>query len=495
MNDARNGRPAGKEAAEPTPATAPAKKTKPARAATRGTAQFGRSLRAIVMKWGDVGALERAPVSALGQAAALEETHGPRALRLCLALASGIVLLAIVWSAFIRLDEVAVGPGEVVTERPIATVQHLEGGIVSAIYVKDGDLVEKNQVLLLLRGESADAELQQLRAREAALAVRAQRLRAFVTGETLSPASIEALGRHGELAKEELVVLSLQEKTRELQRSMIQRQIEQKHSQLGVLREQEASIKKQLATVGESLGLREEGEKKGVVSRALYLQTRREHERVLGEAGENAAQIGRADQELAEARVRLAEHDARASSEAMNERGKVLGELAQVRESLIKLEDRVRRLEIRTPVRGHVKGLRITAADAVITTDGKPLMEIVPVDSRLMVEARISTRDIGHVRIGQPVRVRIDTYDFARYGAIPGKVEMLSAATYLDKEGRPYYRATISLDRAYVGLPHNQLEVSPGMTVSVDVITGSKSLLAYLIKPVYQSLAFGLRER
>jgi HlyD family secretion protein/adhesin transport system membrane fusion protein len=492
MNEAKNDPAAKESAASPAgQSSAPAKRAKPARTSV----QFGRSLRAIVMKWGDVGALERAPVSALGQASALEETHGPRALRLCLALASAIVLLAIVWSAIVRLDEVAVGPGEVVTERPIATVQHLEGGIVSAIYVKDGDLVEKNQILLLLRGESADAELQQLRAREAALAVRAQRLRAFVTGETLSSTSIEALGRYGELAKEELVVLTLQEKTRELQRSMIQRQIEQKGSQLGVLREQEASIKKQLATVGESLGLREEGEKKGVVSRALYLQTRREHERIIGEKGENAAQIGRAEQELAEARVRLAEHDARASSEAMNERGKVLGELAQVRESLIKLEDRVRRLEIRTPVRGHVKGLRITAADAVITTDGKPLMEIVPTDSRLMVEARISTRDIGHVRIGQPVRVRIDTYDFARYGAIPGKVEMLSAATYLDKEGRPYYRATISLDRAYVGLPHNRLEVSPGMTVSVDVITGSKSLLAYLTKPVYQSLAFGLRER
>jgi HlyD family secretion protein/adhesin transport system membrane fusion protein len=276
---------------------------------------------------------------------------------------------------------------------------------------------------------------------------------------------------------------------------MIQRQIEQKGSLLAVLKEQEASLKKQRGTVGESLDLREEGTKKGVVSRALYLQTRREHERVVGEVGENSAQIVRAEQELAEARVRLAEHDARVSSDAMNERGKVLGELAQVRENLLKLEDRVRRLEIRAPIRGYVKGLRINAAHAVITADGKPLMEIVPDDSRLLVEARISTRDIGHIRIGQRVKVRVDTYDFARYGAIPGKLEGLSAATFLDKDGRPYYRATIALARAYVGLPSSRLEVSHGMTVSADIITGSKSLLGYLAKPVYQAVASGLRER
>ena len=473
----------------------PPEQAKPARERGGRPVQFGRSLRAVVMKWGDIGALERAPVSALGQAAALEESNGPRVLRLTLALASAFVVLAIAWSAIIQLDEVAVGPGEIVTERPVAVVQHLEGGIVSAIHVKDGDLVEKDQVIIRLRGESADAELQQLRAREAALDFRAQRLRAFVTGVALSPASVEALGRYGELAKEEIAVLTLQEKTRELQRSMIQRQIEQKRSQLAVLRQQELSLRKQLGTVGESLGLREEGEKKGVVSRALYLQTRREHERVLGDIGEATGQIGRAEQELAEVQVRLAEHDARVSSEAMNERGKVLGELAQVRENLLKLEDRVRRLEIRAPIRGHVKGLRISAADAVVTADGKPLMEIIPVDSRLLVEARLSTREIGHIRIGQSVKVRVDTYDFARYGAIPGKLESLSAATFLDKEGRPYYRATIALDRAHVGLPPSRLEVSHGMTVSADIITGSKSLLAYLTKPVYQSLALGLRER
>jgi HlyD family secretion protein/adhesin transport system membrane fusion protein len=303
------------------------------------------------------------------------------------------------------------------------------------------------------------------------------------------------VGRYGDLVKEEVAVLKLQEQTRELQRSMIERQIEQKRSQLAVIKENEASLRKQLATVAESLDLRDEGNKKGVVSRALFLQTRREHERLMGDVAEVMGQIGRVGQELAEAQVKLAEHDARVSSDAMNERGKVLGELAQVRESLAKLEDRVRRLEIRAPIRGYVKGLRITAADAVITTDGKTLMDIVPADSPLIVEARISTRDIGHVRVGQAVKVRVDTYDFARYGAIPGTVQSLSAATYLDKEGRPYFRATIALARAYVGTASSRLPITPGMTVSADVVTGTKSLLAYLTKPVYVSMNSALRER
>lgn len=460
-----------------------------------GLAHFGHSARQIAKKWGRASSQEDRHVDALSQTAMLEESSASSFSRSALALGSALVLAAIAWSAATHLDEVASGPGEIVPEVPITMVQHLEGGIVAAIHVKDGDLVEKNQILLVLRSESAEGELHQLLAREAALDFRAQRLRAFVTGERLSSPTGEAHARFDDLIKEEMAVLKLQEKTRELQRSMIDRQIDQKRSHLSVLRETEASLRKQLLTVGESLELREEGTKKGVVSRALYLQTRREHERILGEISEAVAQIGRVEQELAEFQVRLAEHDARASSEAMSERGKVLGELAQVRETLLKLKDRVRRLEIRAPVRGYVKGLRITAADAVITNDGKALMEIVPADSRLIVEARVSTRDIGHVQIGQPVKVRVDTYDFARYGAIPGKVENLSAATYLDKDGRPYFRATIALIRAHVGPLHSGLPVSPGMTVSADIVTGTKSLLAYLTKPVYVSMNSALRER
>jgi HlyD family secretion protein/adhesin transport system membrane fusion protein len=449
----------------------------------------------LVNRWGRGTALEVRRSDALSHTAMVEEAGASRYARAALAIGSLLVLVVVAWSALTQLDEVASGPGEILPEQPIVMVQHLEGGIVSKIAVKDGDLVEKDQLLVSLRAESAISELQQLRAREAALDFRAQRLRAFVTGEKLTPASNDVLRRFEDLVKEEIIVLKLQEQTRELQRSMIERQIEQKRSQLAVIKENEASLRKQLVTVTESLELRDEGNKKGVVSRALFLQTRREHERLLGEIAEVMGQIAKIGQELAEAQVRLAEHDARASSDAMNERGKVLGELAQVRESLTKIEDRVRRLEIRAPIRGYVKGLRITAADAVITADGKPLMEIVPADSPLVVEARISTRDIGHVRVGQAVKVRVDTYDFARYGAIPGTVQSLSAATYLDKEGRPYFRATITLARAHVGPVPGRLPISPGMTVAADIVTGTKSVLAYLTKPVYVSMSSALRER
>jgi HlyD family type I secretion membrane fusion protein len=449
----------------------------------------------LVNRWGRGTVLDVRRSDALSHTAMVEETGASRYTRAALALGSLLVAVIITWSALTQLDEVASGQGEILPEQPIVMIQHLEGGIVSKVAVKDGDLVEKDQLLLELRAESVVSELQQLRAREAALDFRAQRLRAFVTGEKLALASNDVLGRFDDLVKEEIAVLKLQEQTRELQRSMIERQIEQKRSQMGVIKENEASLRKQLVTVTESLGLRDEGNKKGVVSRALYLQTRREHERLLGDVAEVMGQIGKIEQELAEAKVKLAEHDARASSEAMNERGKVLGELAQVRESLTKVEDRMRRLQVRSPIRGYVKGLRISAADAVITTDGKPVMEIVPADSPLVVEARISTRDIGHVRVGQAVKVRVDTYDFARYGAIPGTVQSLSAATYLDKEGRPYFRATISLTRAHVGSAAQTLPVSPGMTVSADVVTGTKSVLAYLTKPVYVSMNSALRER
>ena len=472
-----------------------AKGTGPGLSMFDGVPEMRQAARKLAKRSATGGNPRDPQTNLLNQTEKLEEASTSYFTRTSLVMGSALVVFAIAWAKIAKLDEVASGPGEIVPAGSVKVVQHLEGGIVAKINVRDGDLVKKGQVLMRLRSAAAKAELAQLRAREITLILRANRLEAFVSGKPTRPLSAATKARYASLIKEEAEVLRLQEKTRRLQRLVIERQIEQRRSQLKILRETEASLRNQFKVVKESLRLREAGTRKGVVPRALYLQTQREYERVLGEINEAVAKIGRTRQELAEARARLAEHNIRTRTEAMTERGKVLGELAEVREKLATLRDRVSRLAIRAPVRGYVKGLRVKNEGAVITADGKPVMEIVPADRKLVVEARISTRDVGHVKVGQLVKIKVDTYDFARYGALNGRVKDLSATSFLDKDGRPYFRAIVTLARNHMGRVPGQLPLTPGMTVTADVVTGTKSVLAYIIKPVYVAINSGLRER
>lgn len=161
---------------------------------------------------------------------------------------------------------------------------------------------------------------------------------------------------------------------------------------------------------------------------------------------------------------------------------------------MAKLEDRANRLEIRAPVRGIVKGLQAHTIGGVIAP-GALVLEIVPMDEELVVEARVATTHVGHVEVGQPVTVKVLTYDFARYGGIPGRLRSVSASTFVAEDETPYYKAVIALDRNYVGGDPNRNLVLPGMTVQADIKTGRKTLLQYLLKPVYSSIDEAFQER
>ena len=174
--------------------------------------------------------------------------------------------------------------------------------------------------------------------------------------------------------------------------------------------------------------------------------------------------------------------------------GSVTGELAQVRETIAKLQDRVRRLDITAPTRGIVKGLTTRTIGAVIGP-GELIVEIVPLDDVLVAEVRISPRDIGHLRIGQSANVKVTTYDPARFGVVEGRLKRVSASTFKDEEGEPFYKGIIELSQAFVGSDPDRNPVLPGMVVDADIVTGSKSLMQYLLKPVYRGLDSAFRER
>ena len=383
----------------------------------------------------------------LSQTIMLEEAGASNYSRRILVLGAALVIASIAWASVTTLDEVASGPGRVVPEGAVKVVQHLEGGIVQDILVRDGDRVKKGQVVLRLKGDRVRAEQGRLRGQLRALSLRAARLQAFVSGKPLPPVSPSDTSAAAKMAREELSILRLQEKARRLQRDVLTAQISQSSERLKSLRASLQSLQSQFKSVEEAYALRSAGVKKGVVARSLFLQTRRDYERAKGDIGETRIKIQRAVEAMTEARAKLAEYDARVRSDALTERGKVVAEVSQVEAQLAKVNDQIRRLEIRAPVDGVVKGLQVTTVGAVVTADGKPLMEVVPGDSRLIVEARISTRDVGHIKPGQIVKLKVDTYDFARFGALLGKIENVSATTFLTSDGVPYYRAKVVIDR------------------------------------------------
>lgn len=221
---------------------------------------------------------------------------------------------------------------------------------------------------------------------------------------------------------------------------------------------------------------------------------KRDYNEVKGELAKLMGERRRALQALQEVKSRQIEQESRAREDALSIMGSVIGELAQVQRSIAKLEDRVKRLVVRAPVRGIVKGLKVHTVGGVIPAGGQ-VLDIVPVDEEMVVEAKINPRDVGHIHLGQPVQVKVTTYDFARYGGITGVLESVSATTFVDEAGDPYYKGMVRLDRSYVGHDPTLNQVLPGMTVQADINTGKKTLLQYFLKPIYSSIDSSFRER
>jgi membrane fusion protein, adhesin transport system len=282
--------------------------------------------------------------------------------------------------------------------------------------------------------------------------------------------------------------------SRDSRRQVMLNQIEQAQTQLDILDEQENTMRKHLNIVQDELRMREGLYKKGLTSKVVYLEIKREANKSEGDVSAIVQERLKAIEAQEEAKNRLAQDVAKTKEEAFQEMGTVTAELAQVRETISKLDDRVKRLAVFAPVRGIVKGLKVTTVGGVLAP-GATITEIVPLDKELIVETKISTKDVGHLRVGQPVTVKVTSFDYSRYGGITGELTSISATTFMNEKEEPYYKGTVQLDRSYVGYDPESNRIMPGMTVQADVTTGKKTLLQYLLKPVYSSVNESFRER
>ncbi len=440
----------------------------------------------------DLTAQQTAQSRYLVQSIELEETEPPHILSTASFVMCAIVFLALIWAAVTEVDQVATATGQITPAGSIQAVQHLEGGIVQEVLVRDGDVVTAGTPLIRLSPIDAQAELDQLRVRAAKSALELERNRALIAGR--SPEFDDVVDGYLTLKIDQTALHATQVKNTASQRAVFDAQLEQQVADRRRLSNRLTAIEKDKELLDQELATRQKLYDDGLTTRLALLDIQRQHAQATVDIKETFDQLRRAEEAVVEAETRIVEFDNKSRTDVLAEIGELSGELAETRESIKRAEARALRSEIEAPVDGIVKGLAVGAINAVVQP-GQTLLEIVPIGDELVVEAQLPPQFVGQVYEGQKVDVRVDSYDFASFGALEGTLDRISASTFQTDQGDLYYRAIVKLDKSYMGDDPEQHAVLPGMTVQANIITGQKSILDYLLKPVYRGFSQSFSEK
>lgn len=420
----------------------------------------------------------------LTQSIALEESPVPGLLQTGAFIIFCLMVAFLGWSAFAKVEEVASAAGQIVPSGYIQDIQHLEGGIIREILVQEGDLVQKDQPLLKLDDTSANADLGQMRAREAALQSQIQRLRRFANGTAAA----------GELTADEQALLESMVASRATQKNVLESQLEQKKKELEAVSSNRSALQKNVQLMRKEYEINKEMSEKGSSSKLATIASERQLNALIGQMEEAVTQEKQARDAITEAEGRLHSLDASLREDALKSMQQAQAELEELSKGLGKLQSAASRTTLTSPVRGLVKGLSVHTLGAVVEA-GKVLMEIVPVGEELIVEALVSPSDVGNIQIGQPVKVKVSAYDYSRYGVVAGSLQSFSASTFQTQEGQSFYKAKIKLSQNHVGKDPARNLILPGMTIQADIITGEKTVLDYLLKPLRNAMQTAFTER
>lgn len=428
----------------------------------------------------------------LSQAIQLEERSDPAITRLILYTVSAGILAFVAWAGFTNINEMAHTPGEVVPKGFQQVVQHLEGGIATTIHVKEGDIVEKGSPLITIDGTGSREDLERALSKQVSLNMQEERLRAYLEKRDPDFSSFTSFAAKAAIKDQESFFSGMVDSRAE-EKNIIEEQIRQKRQFIGTLQADLRTAEESHAITSDLYKKRQALHKKGYVSDVSFLETQQAMNATKGQIDQTRSRINVAHSEIKEFENRLKSADARQRDEIHERLDQLLADKSQNIELIEKIRDRVKRLEVVSPARGIVKGLAVTTVGAVIQP-GQILMEIVPLDEELMVQVRIPPQHIGHMKTGQPVQVKFSSFDFSRYGFVSGAIEQISATTFTGENGERYYQGLVALDKNYVGEDRRNL-VLPGMTVMADIVTGRKTILQYLFKPIHNSLKTAFTER
>lgn len=406
-----------------------------------------------------------------------------------------MLLLAalMIWAGFAQLDQVAVATGEVVPQGKIKVVQHLEGGIIEQIHVSEGSVVRIGDPLVRLDLATSGVNRKELLARLDSALLRRARLLAESSGAALALPS-DAVTRQSNVADAERQAYAARRRELESTLGVLKQQANQRELEVQELEAKRKSAANNLGLSRERLKMSASLLQEGLTARMEHLSLQAEVESLEGELQALGPALPRARAAVAEAAQRLREGELRFQRQARDELGDTEQTIARVQELLAQATDQGVRAEIKSPIDGVVKKLRYNTIGGVVAP-AEAVMDIVPTGEKLVIQAKLSPIDRGYVNSGQQAVVKVSTYDFVRYGGLRGVVSQVAPDASTDKSGAIYFEVVVETDKAYLGEVAGTLPITPGMQATVDIHTGTQSVMDYLIKPVLKLREEAFRER
>jgi len=405
----------------------------------------------------------------------------------------GMIALWIIWAAFAQLDEVSVADGEVIPQGQVKVIQHLEGGIIIDLMVQPGSVVKKDDPLLQLDLAATAVNREELRVRIDALELTVARLKSEADGSELKlPRELET--KHPKLASAERNTYFARRDELRSTLSVLEQQLKQREEEHRELAAKQRSIQTNLRLAERKLTMSRALLKDGLTSKMDHLQLESEVESLRGEAEILTHTMPRAEAALHEAKDRLQETRLGFQRQAAEQLTTAELNLARNAELLNTADDQQHRTVIRSPIDGIVKNLKYVTIGGVVKA-GEPIMEIVPTDQKLQIDVRLKPADRGYVRVGQKALVKISTYDYARYGGLDGEVIVVAPDTSTDEHGVPFFQVIVETSQTWMGDNPGEFPITTGMEATVDIHTGTRSVLDYLIRPVLKLKHEAFRER
>lgn len=419
--------------------------------------------------------------------------ESPRGGRSVIWLTLILFVSAIWWAAISEVEEVTRGMGKVIPSSQIQIVQNLEGGILAETYVNIGDIVEKGQLLMRLDEKRFSAPFQEYRLKYLALTAKAARLTAETEGLEMV-LSKEVEEENPSIAAREWQLFNSRKAELTTTIEILEEKAKQRRQDIAELEEKRTELTRTYQLLKREIELTEPLVGEGAVSEVELLRLQREASSMLGDIAATKLAIPRLRSQLNEALKEIKEEQLQFSNQAKKELNEVQAELDALSATSVALADRLERTAIRSPVYGTIKQVLVNTVGGVIQP-GMDLIEIVPLEDTLLVEAQIKPADIAFLRPEQQAMVKFTAYDFTIYGGLDAKLEHISADSITDEKGNSFYQVRVRTNQNYLMGKDEKMPIIPGMVATVDILTGNKTILSYLLKPVLRAKQTALRER
>ncbi|QIK14903.1 HlyD family type I secretion periplasmic adaptor subunit [Leclercia sp. 29361] len=418
----------------------------------------------------------------------------PRVVRVTLWAIFAFFIAMILWASLANIDEVTRGEGRAIPSSRLQKVQNLEGGIVAEVFVHEGEVVKAGAPLLRLDDTQFRSNAGESDADRLALQARIQRLTAQLDDAKTLTLAPEIVQKAPDIANGELELFASVNKRIQSELDGLNEQLVQKKQELLDFQGKVSQYRRSLGLQQQEVSMSEPLVAKGAISKVEVLRLRRGVVETQGQLDSVLLAIPRAEAAIKEIESKVSETRGRYRSEALGQLNEARTDLSKIEASGKAISDRVNRTLVTSPVRGVVQQLLVNTIGGVIQP-GNDLVEIVPLDDTLLVEAKIRPQDIAFLRPGQEATVKFTAYDYTIYGGLKGTLEQISPDTVTDKDGKSFYIIRLRTDKNHLGTDEKPLLIIPGMVASVDIITGKKTVMAYLLKPILRARAEAFHER